>query len=96
MIYDPITRQSVVLLGRYSPQATAVRFGQQVEGTFHFCRVRYGEHLPGFSGGFEVGHERDQDINSLVADDGYSEILRAYKALPLIADTWETQGAAAK
>lgn len=86
MIYDPITRQSVEIIGRLPPQATAFRFGQEVRGPFMFARVRYGEHLPGFSGGFAISHEREVDINDLVADDGTVEISRAYRAAPELVE----------
>lgn len=82
MIYDPITRQSVEIIGRYPPDHKRYRFGRTEAGNFRFIRVRYGEHLPGFSGGFPVGHERDLDISSIVADDGIREIQAAYDTAP--------------
>jgi hypothetical protein len=82
MIYDPITRQVVTLLGRYPVQRGAFRFGKKVEGEFRFAKVRYGEHLPSFSGGFPVGEEREVDIANLVADGGSREIEAAYRAVP--------------
>jgi hypothetical protein len=85
MIYDPITRQQVTIVGRYPPQAECYRFGKKVAGEFYFAKVRYGEHLPGFSGGFSVGSERDSDLNYLVASDGYREIRKAYDAAPEVA-----------
>ena len=84
MIYDPITRQSVELIGRYPVQKHCFKFGKKLKGEFRFVKVRYGEHLPGFSGGFAVGTERDVDINNLVADDGSREIHQAYEKLPKI------------
>ncbi len=86
MIYDPITRQHVTIIGRYPEQDHCFRFGKKIKGSFRFARVRYGEHLPGFSGGFPVGQERDADINRLVADDGSREIAKAYEAAPLAAE----------
>lgn len=92
MIYDPITRQVVCMLGRYAPQQTCYRFGREQKGEFRFVKVRYGEHLPGFSGGFEVGQVRDVDINNLVADGGSREIHEGYEQLPLIEEgTWQGQ-----
>lgn len=82
MIYDPITRQSVRILGRYKPQAHSFRFGKRIKGAFRFVQVEYGDHLPGFSGGFPVGEKRDLDVNNLVADGGSVEIERAYTAAP--------------
>lgn len=85
MIYDPITRQSLTLVGRYKPQDHASDpFLGQVKGDYRFAKFCYGETLPGFSGGFPVGHERDLDINSVVADDGSLEIRKVYEAAPEI------------
>lgn len=83
MIYDPIARQTVELLGRYPVQDHVYKFGRKhkADGT-RFVKVRYGEHLPNFSGGFAVGTERDVDVNNLVADDGAREIHKVYEALP--------------
>lgn len=82
MIYDPITRQSVRITGRYKLQLHSFRFGKRIKGEFRFVQVEYGEHLAGFSGGFKVGEQRDLDINNLVADEGSLEISRAYDAAP--------------
>lgn len=84
MIYDPITRQQVTILARYPVCSHAYRFGLRITGEFHFALVRYGEHMPNFSGGFTLGTERDVDINMLVADDGASEIRKAYDSSPLL------------
>lgn len=86
MIYDPITRQSVELTGKYPSQSHSYRFGKKIKGVSRFVRVRYGEHLPGFSGGFAVGEERDVDVNNLVADGGSREIHERYEELPVIED----------
>ena len=82
MIYDPITRQQVTILGRYPINSRRFRFGREETGSFLFVKVRFGEHLPGFSGGFPIGEERDAELNNLVADDGISEIQKAYDAAP--------------
>lgn len=82
MIYDPITRQQVKIIGRYPPAKNCWRFNEELTGEFLFVRIRYGEHLPGFRGGFPVGTERDIDHNSLVADEGSLEIRRAVDAAP--------------
>jgi hypothetical protein len=84
MIYDPITRQEVTILGRYPPQKFCWRFGAKQTGLFHFVRVRYGEHLQNFRGGFPVGTERDVDQNDLVADFGAVEIAGVVEAAPLL------------
>lgn len=86
MIYDPITRQSVELIGRYPPQDHRFRFGKKELGQFRFVRVRFGEHVHGASGGFPIGEERDAELNNLVADDGIREIQRAYDAAPELCD----------
>jgi hypothetical protein len=85
MIYDQITRQRLEIVGRYPSQRWAHKLGQKVAGNYSFAKVKYLEHLPGFSGGFPVGTERDVDINDMVADDGYSEIRKAYDAAPELA-----------
>lgn len=82
MIYDPITRQAVTIVGRYPAQGHSFRFGKRIKGEFRFVQVRYGEHLPGFSGGFAVGELRDVDINNLVADEGSREITKTYESAP--------------
>ena len=83
MIYDPITRQRVELIGRYPEQTHCFRFGKRIKATegtsFRFAKVRYVEER---KGGFEVGTERDCDINRLVADDGAREIHKVYESLP--------------
>jgi hypothetical protein len=82
MIYDPITRQQVTILGRYPPDSRRFRMGREEKGTYRFVLVRFGEHLPGFSGGFPIGEERDAELNSLVADDGIRELQKAYDTAP--------------
>ncbi len=79
MIYDPITRQVVTIVGKYPPQDHMFSFGSEVKGDFRFVRLIYGDHLPGFSGGLENGTQRDVDVNALFADGGLSEILTAYQ-----------------
>lgn len=87
MIYDPITRQVLTLIGRYKPQDYSYdAFLGKVKGHFRFAKFRYGEHLPGFTGGFPVGTERDLDVNSVVADDGITEIEKAYKSAPELSE----------
>jgi len=86
MIYDPITRQQVEIVGRYPPQNTAHdQFVGKIKGEFRFARFLYGEQLAGTDGGFPVGYERDFDINSMVADGGLKEIQDAYNAAPELA-----------
>lgn len=85
MICDPITRQYVEILGKYPVTDKAYRCGSLLTGDFRFVLVRYGEHLAGFSGGFDVGTERDVDVNGLVADDGICEVEAAYRAAPVLA-----------
>ena len=82
MIYDPITRQQVEIIGRYPVQTECFRFGEKLTGEFRFAKVRYGEYIPGASGGFAIGEERDVDITNLVADAGWTEIRNAYGAAP--------------
>lgn len=90
MIYDPITRQEVEIIGRYPPQGFMYRFGEKVLGTFQFARVRYGNYLtPALAkqaGGFSHGEERDTDLSYLVADDGSIEIARAFSNAPVISE----------
>lgn len=85
MIYDPITRQQVTLLGRYPIARHCFKFGRRQTGQFRFVKVRYGEHIAEWAkerGGFDIGTEKDVDINNLVADEGSREIHEAYEALP--------------
>lgn len=83
-IYDPITRQTVTIQAKWPKQKHCFKFGKKVKGDFQFVQVVYGEYLPGFSGGFDVGTERDSDVNFLVADGGSLEIAKAVEAAPLI------------
>jgi hypothetical protein len=86
MIYDKITRQILTLIGRYPPQDHIFKFGTKIKGKYQFVKVRYGEYLPGFSGGYPIGEERDVDLNFLVADDGIREIMQVYNTLEVIND----------
>ncbi len=85
MIYDPITRQQVELIGRYPEQDYCFKFGGKQKGQFRFVRVRYKDYIrPEFKGGFAINTERDVDVNNLVADDGSREIHKVYESLPLL------------
>lgn len=83
MICNPITRQQVEIIGRLPPQNHYYQFDRRIESEFpvEFARVRF---LSFILGGYDVGHERDININELVADDGSLEIRKAYEAAPLI------------
>lgn len=83
MIYDPITRQTVEIIGRFPEQDHCFRFGKKVKGTTQFVLCRYGATNP--HGGFPEGTERECDVNDLRADDGILEINKAYKAAPELA-----------
>lgn len=85
MIYDPICRQAVTIIGRFPVQQHSFKFGKKVEGEARFVKVRYGEPLPNFKVAIAVGETRECDINYLVADDGILEINRAYELAPELA-----------
>lgn len=83
MIYDPIIRQQVTILGKYPIQNHTYRFGKKERGIFYFALIRYDSAQPG---GFAVGTEKDADINTLRADDGICEINKAFNSAPLIQE----------
>lgn len=93
MIYDPITRQQVEVIGQYRPQQHRFRFGRKEQAkpgeAFVFVRVRYGDYVTDYfrerAGGFKLGEERDVEPNSLVADDGIREICKAVEVAPVVS-----------
>jgi hypothetical protein len=91
MIYDPITRQQVEIIGQYPPQKQRFRFGRKEKARkgeqFTFVKVRYGDWIADWArerGGFPIGEERDAEPHFLVADEGSREISEAVEAAPML------------
>jgi hypothetical protein len=90
MIYDPITRQQVKIIGRHKPQTEMYRMGRKErtdeKHPFRFVRVEYGDYVAKWArekgGGYDLGHVKDVELNYLVADKGIREIDTAYDSAP--------------
>lgn len=82
MIYDPITRQPVKIIGRYRPQTERYHYGRRERGEFCYVRVRYIGRS--YAGGFPVGSEQVIDRTELAADHGNIEINLAAAEVPFL------------
>lgn len=79
MIYDPLTRQSVRIVGRYHTQHEAFCLGECVPGEYYFVRVRYEG-----AGDIPRGAEHDIERRDLVADHGAVEVNLAAAETPFL------------